>query len=90
MSTSDIVKLRKRRHTRSHIERGVEAEVVRRVKEDTTLSIIQVKKIHPPAHVVVVSHEYGAYSKLEYVLNNAQDFQGYHSHKAVNDGNITV
>ncbi|WP_305557206.1 DUF356 domain-containing protein [Methanobrevibacter sp. V74] len=58
------------------------------VKEDTTLSIIQVKKIHPPAHVVVVSHEYGAYSKLEYVLNNAQDFQGYHSHKAVNDGMI--
>lgn len=58
------------------------------VKEDTTLSIIQVKKIHPPAHVVVVSHEYGAYSKLEYVLNNAQDFHGYHSHKAVNDGMI--
>ncbi len=25
------------------------------VKEDTTLSIMQVKKIHPPAHVVVVS-----------------------------------
>ena len=24
------------------------------VKEDTTLSIMQVKKIHPPAHVVVV------------------------------------
>ena len=33
------------------------------VKEDTTLSIMQVKKIHPPAHVVVVSDEYGAYSK---------------------------
>ena len=37
------------------------------VKEDTTLSIIQIKKIHPPAHVVVVSDEYAAYSKLEYV-----------------------
>ena len=44
------------------------------VKEDTTLSIMQVKKIHPPAHVVVVSDEYGAYSKLEYVLNSADDF----------------
>ena len=40
------------------------------VKEDTTLSIMQVKKIHPPAHVVVVSDEYDAYSKLEYVLNS--------------------
>ena len=55
------------------------------VKEDTTLSIMQVKKIHPPAHVVVVSDEYGAYSKLEYVLNNAEEFRQYHSTKAVND-----
>ena len=58
------------------------------VKEDTTLSIMQVKKIHPPAHVVVVSDEYGAYSKLEYVLNKADDFKGYHSVKAINDGMI--
>ena len=58
------------------------------VKEDTTLSIMQVKKIHPPAHVVVVSDEYGAYSKLEYVLNNAEDFKGYNTVKAVNDGMI--
>jgi hypothetical protein len=58
------------------------------VKEDTTLSIMQVKKIHPPAHVVVVSDEYDAYSKLEYVLNNAENFQGYHSYKAVSDGMI--
>lgn len=58
------------------------------VKEDTTLSIMQVKKIHPPAHVVVVSDEYAAYSKLEYVLNNAEEFKSYHSNKAVNDGMI--
>ena len=58
------------------------------VKEDTTLSIMQVKKIHPPAHVVVVSDEYGAYSKLEYVLNSADDFKGYNSIKAINDGMI--
>jgi hypothetical protein len=58
------------------------------VKEDTTLSIMQVKKIHPPAHVVVVSDEYGAYSKLEYVLNNAEDFSAYRSNKAINDGMI--
>ena len=58
------------------------------VKEDTTLSIMQIKKIHPPAHVVVVSDEYGAYSKLEYVLNKSPEFKGYHSNKAVNDGMI--
>ena len=58
------------------------------VKEDTTLSILQIKKIHPPAHVVVVSNEYGAYSKLEYVLNNAPDFKEYSSNKAINDGMI--
>ena len=58
------------------------------VKEDTTLSILQIKKIHPPAHVVVVSNEYGAYSKLEYVLNNAPDFKEYSSTKAINDGMI--
>ena len=28
------------------------------VKEDTTLSIMQVKKIHPPAPVVVIRNEY--------------------------------
>ncbi|MBE6495494.1 MAG: DUF356 domain-containing protein [Methanobrevibacter thaueri] len=58
------------------------------VKEDTTLSIMQVKKIHPPAHVVVVSDEYDAFSKLEYVLNNAEDFGQYHPAKAINDGMI--
>ena len=34
------------------------------VKEDTTLSIMQVKKIHPPAHVVVVSDEYEGYENI--------------------------
>ncbi|MDO5814357.1 MAG: DUF356 domain-containing protein [Methanobrevibacter sp.] len=58
------------------------------VKEDTTLSIMQIKKIHPPAHVIVVSDEYGAYSKLEYVLNSAAEFSAYHSNKAINDGMI--
>ena len=59
-----------------------------RIKEDTATAIVQIKKIHPPAHVVVVSDEYGAYSKLEYVLNKAPEFKGYHSNKAVNDGMI--
>jgi hypothetical protein len=37
---------------------------------------------------VVVSDEYGAYSKLEYVLNSAEEFSQYHSTKAINDGMI--
>lgn len=58
------------------------------VKEDPTLSIMQIKKIHPPAHVVVVSDEYDDYDKLEDTLDDARPFQGYHSHKAKNDGLI--
>ena len=58
------------------------------VKEDTTLSIMQIKKIHPPAHVVVVSDEYDGYNKLEKLMDDAKPFQGYHSHKARNDGLI--
>lgn len=58
------------------------------VKEDPTLSILQIKKIHPPAHVVVVSDEYDGYQKLDDLLNDAEPFQGYHSHKAKNDGLI--
>jgi hypothetical protein len=34
------------------------------VKEDTTYSIIQIKKIHPPAHIIVVSDEYSEYNEL--------------------------
>ena len=38
------------------------------VKEDTTVSILQIKKIHPPAHVVVVSNEYEGYNKLKQIF----------------------
>lgn len=58
------------------------------VKEDATLSIIQVKKIHPPAHIVVVSEEYDAYNKLYDLLDTAKAFDGYRSHKAKNEGMI--
>ena len=58
------------------------------VKEDTTLSIMQVKKIHPPAHVVVVSDEYDGYRKLKNMLDSADNFSGYHSTKAVSEGMI--
>ena len=53
-----------------------------------TLSIMQIKKIHPPAHVVVVSDEYEGYDELEALLKSSNVFQGYHSHRAKNDGMI--
>ncbi|WP_407392325.1 DUF356 domain-containing protein [Methanobrevibacter sp.] len=58
------------------------------VKEDPTLSIMQIKKIHPPAHVVVVSDEYEGYEKLNNKLDSSDLFPGYNSHKARNDGLI--
>ena len=58
------------------------------VKEDATLSIVQIKKIHPPAHIVVVSEEYDAYNKLYNLLDTAKSFEGYHSNKAKNEGMI--
>ena len=58
------------------------------VKEDTTLSIMQIKKIHPPAHVVVVSDEYDGYSELSDLLVTSKNLSGYHSHKAINEGMI--
>ncbi|KZX12711.1 DUF356 domain-containing protein [Methanobrevibacter curvatus] len=47
------------------------------VKEDITLSILQVKTIHPPAHVIVVSNEYPEYDKLIDVLDTQEDLDGY-------------
>jgi len=52
------------------------------VKEDTTLAILQVKKIHPPAHVIVVSDEYDEYGVLKKYLTEAPAFRGYYSNKA--------
>ena len=58
------------------------------VKEDATLSIMQIKKIHPPAHVVVVSDEYEGYEKLYRMLDSSKEFSGYHFSKAKNEGMI--
>jgi len=52
------------------------------VKEDTTLAILQIKKIHPPAHVIVVSDEYNEYGVLRKYLENASVFRGYYSNKS--------
>ena len=58
------------------------------VKEDTTLSILKIKQIHPPAHIVVVSPEYKGHDELKEKLTIAHDMKGYHSYRALNAGKI--
>jgi hypothetical protein len=57
------------------------SSVVVQVKEDTTKSILQVKKIHPPAHIIIISEEYPEYDILKSELVNAKLLRGYYSHK---------
>ncbi len=52
-----------------------------RVKEDITVAILQIKKIHPPAHIIVISNEYDCYDELNNKLNDARVFKGYYSNK---------
>lgn len=53
-----------------------------RVKEDTTIAILQVKKIHPPAHIVVVSNTYDGYKELTKIVKEGSVFRGYYSNKS--------
>lgn len=51
------------------------------VEEDTTKSIMQIKQIHPPAHIVVISPEYESYSELNKIFYGLKPFRGYYSFK---------
>ena len=55
--------------------------VMVRVQEDTTKSIMQVRSIHPPAHIMVLSREYSDYSELEKIFKELKPLRGYYSHK---------
>ena len=55
--------------------------VMVQVEEDITKSIMQVKKIHPPAHLVVLSDEYQDYTKLERIFKELMPMKGYYSFK---------
>lgn len=52
-----------------------------RIKEDTATAIVQVKKIHPPAHIVIISNDYDDYKGLNKKVNDAKVFRGYYSSK---------
>lgn len=52
-----------------------------KVKEDNTLSITRIRKIHPPAHLVVISDEYEDYNELKKIFKELMPLKGYYSHK---------
>lgn len=51
------------------------------VQEDTTRSILQIKKIHPPAHILVISKEYPQWEKLKKIFSTLPPLKGYYSAK---------
>ena len=55
--------------------------VLVRVEDDTTKSIVNIRKIHPPAHVIVISEEYSEFKDLEQMFHGLQYLKGYYSHK---------
>jgi uncharacterized protein len=55
--------------------------VLVRVVDDTTKSIVHIRKIHPPAHIVVISEEYAEFKELETSFNKLSPIKGYYSHK---------
>jgi hypothetical protein len=55
--------------------------VMVKVEEDTTRSILSIRKIHPPGHLVVVSEEYPIYKKLIADFEKLTPMKGYYSHK---------
>ena len=59
----------------------IKVPVLVRVQEDTTTSIVNIRKTHPPAHVIVISEEYPEYERLMDIFNKAKVFDGYYSSK---------
>lgn len=51
------------------------------VLEDTTKSIMQIKKIHPPAHLLVISDEYTEYNQIKEIFGKSPPLKGYYSPK---------
>ena len=58
------------------------------VRDNDSLSIIKIKNIHPPAHIVVISEKYDCYSTLNRLIRVGEVFRHYDSHRLVNEGLI--
>ncbi|BDH79405.1 MAG TPA: DUF356 domain-containing protein [Methanothermobacter sp.] len=63
------------------VKRKSSMAVAVNVEEDDTTSIMRIKDIHPPAHVIVVSGEYPENKLLGELIREAPIFRGYYSHK---------
>lgn len=55
-----------------------------KVKSETTKTIIQIKKIHPPAHLTVISEEYDDFDFIKKLYGDAEKLFGYYSPKTKN------
>lgn len=66
---------------KQEIRSQCEIAVLIRVLEDITKSIMHIKKIHPPAHIVVISDEYKEYEEIKQLYNRLPPLKGYYSHK---------
>lgn len=62
----------------------IKVAVLVKVEENTTTSIMNIRKTHPPAHVIVVSEEYPEYEQLDNEFDSLPVFQGYYSLKSQN------
>jgi len=59
----------------------IKLAILVKAQESTTKSIMNIRKIHPPAHIIVVSEEYPEYEKLYKQFSTLKVFQGYYSMK---------
>jgi hypothetical protein len=51
------------------------------VEQDTTGSIVQIRNIHPPAHLMVISEEYPQWEEMKKIFVTLPPLKGYYSSK---------
>ncbi|BDZ70739.1 DUF356 domain-containing protein [Methanobacterium petrolearium] len=51
------------------------------VEDDATRSIVRIRKIHPPAHIMVISKEYPEWKDLKKIYSTLPLLKGYYSGK---------
>ncbi len=66
---------------KQNLRTSCEVAALVKVLEDTTKSIMQIKKIHPPAHLVVISDEYKEFEEIKQTYNRLPVLKGYYSPK---------
>ncbi len=59
----------------------IKLAVLAKVQEDTTYTILKIRKIHPPAHIIVISEEYPEYESLNNSFSKLKILNGYYSYK---------